>query len=207
MVVVDSCSTDRTLTLLRESSLYKRSPNSVKILQTAIQARGAKLKIGLENSSGERFLFHHPRSIPERDGIQYLIECDTIPEWGGFKHAFDLQHPLLRFTSFYSNHIRAGIKSIFYLDHCIFAEREILKKIEFPVTEIFEDTLLCLRLRKLTKGKLLPFISKTSAIRFEKNGIYFQAFINQLMKLGFFLKIPFPILNKIYERALKLNSK
>ena len=57
------------------------------------------------------------------------------------------------------------------------------------------------------KAQLLPFISTTSAIRFTKNGLWTQALMNQILKLGFHIGVPHDTMNKIYERGLNLNSK
>ena len=73
--------------------------------------------------------------------------------------------------------------------------------------ESLSDTILCLNLKKYHKPILLKENSITSSIRFDKNGYYFQSFLNQLMKIGFYLKIPLPKLNYFYEKSLELNSK
>jgi hypothetical protein len=99
------------------------------------------------------------------------------------------------------------MKSIYYLDHCIFVRRDLLIDIGIPEVEIFEDTILCLNLKKYAKPKLLNKNSITSSIRFDKNGYYFQSFLNQLMKIGFYLNIPLSKLNYFYEKSLELNAK
>lgn len=207
LLVIDSGSIDSTVDIICSSDIYKNFKKNVSIIKTNLKKRGEKLKLGFQKSKGEIILFHHPRSILQKDGIIYLLQNENIPDWGGFTHKFDSEHFILKFTSFYSNFIRAQIKNIFYLDHCIFAKKEILKLIEIPEVEIFEDTLLSQNLKGISKSKLLPYYSTTSSIRFHKNGIYFQSVLNQLMKIGFYCKIPFPILNRLYEKSIELNSK
>ena len=77
----------------------------VKVIPTSFTARGKKLEVGIQNSTGETILLHHPRSFLAPEAIHLLKKNPTT--WGGFTHTFDLKHPLLGFTSFYSNFIRA----------------------------------------------------------------------------------------------------
>ncbi len=173
-------------------------------------SRAARLNLGMRRSQGEIVLFHHPRSWVDTAGIQFLVELskatDRQPCWGGFTHQFDRSHGVLKFTSWYSNRVRSRLWGVLYLDHCIFFDRRLWRA-DLPVVDIFEDTLLSYEFRKLARPLILPYKSTTSAIRFNQNGIYFQAALNQLMKLAFYLRIPHHQLNKIYERSLQLNSK
>jgi hypothetical protein len=129
--------------------------------------------------------------------------------WGGFTHSFDWSHPLLRFTSWYSNHGRRNLWKVLYLDHCLFFPRDVVNEVfPLPPVEIFEDTLLSYRLReKLGKPILLKQKVTTSAIRFKKRGPFRQAFVNQVVKIRFHLGKDFTVLNRFYEKDLDLNSK
>ncbi len=167
--------------------------------------RAERLNLGFEKSKGSMILFYHPRSFVDQQGIQYLLDhCDRIM-WGAFTHKFDHNHPLLKFTSWYSNKVRGNLGGIFYLDHCIFFHRSLWKK-SIPAVEIFEDTLLSRQLKDQQRPILLPFASTTSALRFTKNGFWRQALLNQIMKIGFHLNISHQTMNKIYEKGLNLNS-
>ncbi len=173
------------------------------------KSRAERLNIGFHRSKGSVILFHHPRSFVDPNGIEYLINLSKqqgrSKTWGGFTHQFDASHFLLNFTSWYSNKIRGKKKGVLYLDHCIFFDR-VLWHQDIPHVEIFEDTLLSYHLLKNSKPVILPYISQTSAIRFEKNGIWRQSLMNQVLKLGFFLKVPDVIMNRIYEKGLGLNN-
>ncbi len=173
------------------------------------KSRGERLNIGFHRTTGSVVLFHHPRSFVDPEGIQYLInlsnEHDRKKMWGGFTHTFDKAHALLRFTSWYSNEVRGKRKGVLYLDHCIYFDRELWLN-DIPHVEIFEDTLLSYHLLKNSKPVILPFTSQTSAVRFEKNGVWRQSLMNQVLKLGFFLKVPHQVMNRIYENGVGLNN-
>jgi hypothetical protein len=205
IIIVDYNSTDATISTAK--SYQTKNPN-IQILSTSLNSRAARLNHGIKTARFNLVLLNHPRSVIEKPGIEYLIKNRSKVSWGGFTHQFDVPHPSLNFTSWYSNKIRADIRSIFYLDHCIFAKKSLLEKVGLiPEIDIFEDTEISLLLKKLNKGTRLPFLSKTSAIRFKKNGIFKQVFLNQFLKISYFLKRDHKKMNSSYEKGLDLNSE
>lgn len=179
------------------------------VSNTEGHSRAERLNIGFKRSQGNLLLFHHPRSFVDPQGIQYLIDLSMDPKmnltWGGLTHQFDISHPLLKFTSWYSNNVRGAKNGILYLDHCIFFDRRLWKN-DLPTVDIFEDTILSYEFRKISKPLILPYTSTTSAIRFTRNGVWKQALLNQSLKIAFHLKMSHSMMNKIYEKGLNLNS-
>lgn len=200
LICVDGGSSDNTLELIRKSD--------AKLLMSAHTSRAGRLNDGILASQFELVLLHHPRSVLSADAINHLLERSSDIEWGAFTHRFDRKHPLLRFTSWYSNIVRGDLRNIYYLDHCIFAKKALLMQIGMvPMLDIFEDTELCLALKKIAPSTRLKSISKTSAIRFTSNNIYKQACLNQLMKWQYYLKFSDQKMNKHYEKGLGLNTE
>ena len=107
------------------------------------------------------------------------------------------------------NFIRGDFRKIYYLDHCIFFQKDLVgsDKNFVPDVDIFEDTYLSQKLAKISFPTRLRFTSTTSAIRFQKNGVWRQAILNQILKAGFLLGISKTFMNKVYEKGLNLNSK
>lgn len=167
--------------------------------------RAERLNIGFRRAKGSMILFHHPRSFLLRDAFDRLVERKDQKIWGAFTHRFDISHPLLKFTSFYSNRIRGGRGHIYYLDHCIFFHRDLWKG-DLPAVAIFEDTILSRMLSKSSPPIRLPDISTTSAVRFEKNGVVWQSIMNQILKFGFAIGISDKLMNNFYEKGLRLNE-
>ncbi len=167
-------------------------------------SRGARLQAGVEAASHRMILLHHPRSLLPAEGLRWLAAGAGGSRWGGFTHSFDWDHPLLRFTSWYSNRIRAKQRGIVYLDHCVYFDRRLLKR-PIPAVEIFEDTELSLILRESGPPTLAPFVATTSAVRFRANGPWRQALLNQRMKLSYLLGGSHRRMNARYERGLGLN--
>lgn len=201
VIVVDYQSKDNTLEILKNYPYRVLNSNS--------NGRAHRLNEGIKNAKGELILLHHPRSLIEPKGLEYLSEqASRLTRWGAFTHEFDKKHPLLRFTSFWSNYFRGTIFNVFYLDHCLFAPTKMLREINFiPEVDIFEDTLLSYELRKKSRAIRLAYKSTTSAVRFIQNGILKQAFKNQILKWKFYLGYNDVEMNKGYEKDLNLNSR
>lgn len=201
IIVVDGNSTDGTRDLV--------SKYDVVILDCDSNSRAKRLNQGILAAKTEYIVLHHPRSILTVEGILALSSNFDDYTWGGFSHEFDHAHPMLSFTSWYSNKVRALKKGILYLDHCIFINLEKVPRSSCIVEEvdIFEDTYLSLQLKKISMPIVLPYPSKTSAARFIKNGIYKQSILNQVLKFCFALGLSEEMMNKVYEKGLNFNSK
>jgi len=200
IICVDSSSTDGTIDIIKKYD--------VRIINHPTTSRGERLSVGAKAAKNDLIILHHPRSLIDIFAFDYLIENQTDLQWGAFTHEFDYEHPLLKFTSWYSNFVRGDIKGIYYLDHCFYVKKQLLELIDYlPSIDVFEDTILSKRLLKISRPKRLAFKSKTSAVRFLKTGIWHQLILNLWMKILYYLKTDFKVLNKKYEKNFGLNAK
>lgn len=200
VLIVDCGSSDGSLDLVAQYSNFK-------LIQVAATHRAGRIEAGLKTATGEILFLHHPRSLPDRAGLAWLVEHSAMVGWGAFTHRFDQNHPLLRFTSWYSNRVRGDWRSLFYLDHCLFVSRTLWSRSDvFPQQEIFEDTRFSMILRRRQIPRRLPFVSRTSAQRFRQNGIYHQALLLQATKMAFYLGISPTRINSLYEKGLHFNN-
>jgi glycosyltransferase involved in cell wall biosynthesis len=200
VICVDGGSTDDTISLIEQS-------NS-KLIATDISSRAGRLNEGIKQAEFNRVLLHHPRSLVDIKGIKALTNQTVEIPWGAFTHKFDIQHPLLNFTSWYSNRMRGDKRGVYYLDHCLFAQKQLLLDVGlFPLIDIFEDTEICLKLNEKAKPVRLPYISLTSAVRFQTNGIYRQALKNQYMKCCYYFSGSHKKMNARYEKGIELNTQ
>jgi glycosyltransferase involved in cell wall biosynthesis len=203
LIIVDRSSQDQT----RNDAIQ----HNATIIESKQNTRAGRLNQGIAVANGKIIFLHHPRSIIDIKCIDYLKTHYDYISWGGLTHAFDGCHPFYEFTSWYSNIIRGKFKQVLYLDHCIFFRRDlvsqnILRSHFIPEVDIFEDTLLSYQLQKIGDITIVPFQSKTSTIRFKKNGIFKQALLNQWLKISFLLGGSVRVMNRFYEKKLSLNS-
>jgi hypothetical protein len=197
---VDGGSTDDTVSLIEQFN--------TELITTDISSRAGRLNEGIKQAKFDMVLLHHPRSLMDIEGIKALSKQAAEISWGAFTHQFDVQHPLLSFTSWYSNHIRGDRRGIYYLDHCLFAQKQLLLDVGlFPLIDIFEDTEICLKLNEKAKPIRLPYISQTSAVRFQTKGIYSQALKNQYMKCCYYFSGSDKKMNEQYEKGIELNTQ
>jgi hypothetical protein len=197
LIVVDSS----------ENKEYEFTSNFGSYYYCESNSRAARINLGVARAKGEWVILHHPRSILGPEALAEFRAKESKLSWGGFTHKFDFSHPLLKFTSWYSNFVR-GPRGIIYLDHCIFCKKSDYKKMKaLPEVDIFEDTIISQNLFELLgKPQILKSISLTSAIRFKTNGVFKQAILNQYMKYLFYKNSDHENMNKIYEKKTKLNS-
>lgn len=198
---VDGGSTDGTAALARYAGVpWIAAPG---------RTRAARLNIGMRAARGRWIVCVHPRSLLPPDALAGLDALVDPLAWGGWTHTFDHAHPLLRFTSWYSNRMRADRRSIFYLDHCLFLRRDLVNTLGtelFPDVPIFEDTEASLRLRALGRGVRLPQRVVTSSIRFTRAGVFRQSWRNQCAKLWYRAGLDLVQLNRLYEGRQPLNG-
>lgn len=200
LIAVVSPSTDDTL------SIIERFPD-VEIIKTEAGNRAQRLNVGIAASKGEAVLLHHPATLlPEKVALVQAEQALRSAAWGGFVHSFDMDHWLLRFTSWYSTRQRSQRQRILYLDHCMFARRQVLAEIGgIPNMDIFEDTALSLALARWGAPVIAPGKVVTSARRFRDRGIYRQALLNQLLKLMYLTRQDPKKLNWLYESKSQIN--
>lgn len=203
LICVDNHSTDGTAELLRQ----RARGHGIQVIDLPASNRAQRLNAGIRAASHDRVLLHHPRSLLAVGALDALLAVDASVAWGGFTHAFDRTHPLLAWTSYYSNRIRMDGSGIVYLDHCIFFNRRLLGDTPVPELEIFEDTALSQALRVHGKPLRLPQHAVTSTVRYDKNGVWRQALMNQAMKVGYTFKLDHQRMNAVYERGLRLNNR
>lgn len=183
------------------------------VIKTNSNSRAERINIGINAAQHSLILINHPRSFLSNKAIQKLsnLEIEHRKIWGGFTHQFHHStHPILKFTSFYSNVVRFGLCGIIYLDHCIFFSKNLIAasdKAPVPLADIFEDTLFSRKLLKISKPLRIKEKSCTSPVRFNSNGIWQQSLLNQKLKLKFLFGFSKEKMNEDYEKNLNLNSR
>ncbi|NEQ52571.1 MAG: glycosyltransferase [Leptolyngbya sp. SIO3F4] len=204
LIIVMSPSTDGTYKVITQHP----AAAEFKLIDTDATNRAQRLTIGIQASQGDIVLLHHPATLLPTDALDQVrqVMADETITWGGFRHSFDFDHWLLRFTSWYSTTQRPRFSQILYLDHCIFARREALMTVGgVPDMDIFEDTALSKALSQYGPPYLTPGTIVTSARRFKDRGIYKHAALNQLLKVMYHVGLDPKKMNWLYEGKSQIN--
>ncbi|MGD1951823.1 MAG: glycosyltransferase [Leptolyngbyaceae cyanobacterium] len=204
LIIVMSPSTDGTHDVITQHPVAAEA----KLIYADAANRAQRLTIGIKASQGDIVLLHHPATLLPADALGQIgqVMADKHITWGGFRHSFDMDHWLLRFTSWYSTTQRPRFSRILYLDHCIFAQRTALDKIGgVPDMDIFEDTALSHALSQFGPPCIASGTIVTSARRFRERGVYRHAALNQILKLMYHAKLDPKKMNRLYEGKSQIN--
>lgn len=202
LIAVVSPSQDGTANLLA------RVPQ-MRVIESPTRNRAQRLNVGIAASRGEAIVLHHPATLlPPGDALVQVAQALQDPQlmWGGFRHQFDWDHWLLRYTSWYSTTVRPRWGRVLYLDHCIFVRRSLLHTIGgIPDLDIFEDTALSHKLSRFGAPVVLQGTAITSARRYRHRGVYRQALLNQALKVMYHTGLDPQWMNRLYEHKTQIN--
>lgn len=183
VIVVDGGSQDETVQIARFLG--------VKVVCSAA-GRAHQMNAGAISATGDILLFLHADTrLPT--GFETMVplalaQSGTIA--GAFSLRIDGNMRSLRLVEKMVNWRSRNI-SLPYGDQAIFLKAAVFHDIGgFPDLPIMEDFELMLRLRRLGRIAIVPASVLTSARRWQKLGVVKTTFINQVVIIGYFLRVP-----------------
>lgn len=193
IIVADGGSTDGTVDIVQVAG--------VKIIH-APRGRACQMNAGASASSGDIHLFlHADTELPpgfETPVHDALSRPDTAA--GAFRLAINGDGFGLRFIEKLANW-RAMVLKMPYGDQAIFMTAAMFKGVGgFSELPIMEDVALIRALRQKGRIVILSLPVRTSARRWQKNGVVRTTLINQLILLGFLFGIPSRFLANLYRQ-------
>jgi rSAM/selenodomain-associated transferase 2 len=193
IIIVDGGSSDRTVLFARKRGIRAEQGPA---------GRACQLNHGAACAEGRVLLFLHADTrLPKNFAsplLQALSERDIIA--GAFRLAIEDATPALRFIAFCAN-IRACFLHLPYGDQAIFISKEQFVRLGgFPLLPIMEDYLFIKKAKSHGKIRILTEKATTSGRRWHRLGIVRTTLINQLVVLGFALRISPEKLASLYRR-------
>jgi rSAM/selenodomain-associated transferase 2 len=198
IIVVDGGSIDNTVKLV--------SVLGINIIKSPVSGRAYQMNFGAKIAKGEILFFIHADSKLPENYVNLIHNSLANPNIvaGAFELAIDSKKRQFRIIEKLVNW-RSHILSLPYGDQGIFIKKEIFEELGgFSNLPIMEDFELMRRLQKRGKITIIPAKITTSARRWEKIGIWRTTLINQLIIIGYYLKISPEKLKKLYQE--KTNS-
>ena len=195
IIVLDGGSRDNTVELAQQMG--------VKVFTSPSVGRANQMNFGANLAQGEILLFLHADTLLPKDYPtivrQTLAQPQTIA--GAFSLKIDGKEKGLRLIEMLVN-LRSHFFSLPYGDQAIFLKTSVFQQIGgFPNLPIMEDFELILRLRKQGKIKIASAPVITSARRWQKLGMFKTTLINQLIIIGYFLRVPPTKLRQFYKKT------
>lgn len=191
VIVSDGGSTDKTVNLCKQ---FARVVNSE-------PGRGRQMNAGAKEASGDILLFLHTDTILSegwKDKIVTAMSGENVV-CGAFSLSIDserLSHKIISATA----NIRSRITRIPYGDQGIFIKRSVFEKIGgFKDIPIMEDVDLMRRLKKVGKVVMLKDKVKTSARRWEKEGVIYTTLRNWLLISLYYMGVSPEKLHRFYK--------
>ncbi len=193
VIIVDGGSSDQTVSLARNLGFR---------VETCTSGRGAQLNHGAGRAGGKILLFLHADTELPADFAKPLLHClnETSAIAGAFSLTIQDAGLLLKAICFGAN-LRSRLLQLPYGDQAIFIRRDdFLRLGGFPEAPIMEDFIFIKKVRQEGRITTLPQRVTTSARRWQRLGIIRTTFINQLVILGFYARVPLQKLASWYRR-------
>lgn len=163
IIVVDGDSTDDTARLAAKAG--------ARVIKSG-KGRGRQLQIGGMVATGDVLYFLHADCVPPRDFDRMILDAVRAGyRSGSFKLQFDVAHPILQLTAWFSRFghqwFRAGDESLF-VEKAVFMEAGGYD----PTRAIMEDVEIIPRLKNLAAFTVIQHSIISSARRYITKGIF-----------------------------------
>lgn len=183
VIFVDGGSQDNTIQLIKNAGF--------KVILSPILRRSYQMNLGAENAQGKILLFLHGDTLLPQNYHQIILEVINQKDFilGAFALNIDSKKSIFRLLEMIVN-ARSNYLSLPYGDQGIFLKKNMFEKLgQYPDISLMEDFELVKKAQKYGKIYLAKSAVITSSRRWDKLGIIKTTLINQLIIIGYYLKI------------------
>lgn len=197
IIVVDGGSSDRTTAIVNN---FARDKPHVRLVTSPEKGRAKQMNYGATLATGELLLFlHGDTKLPAN---YQLVIKNTLQQGyilGAFELAIAGKDPGLKVIEWLVN-LRSRFLSLPYGDQALFITKKNFQLLggyqDLPIMEDFE---LVKRAKKRGKIAIAPMPVITSPRRWQKLGVWRTTLINQIVIIGYYLKISPAKLRNLYS--------
>ena len=165
--------------------------------------RAVQQNAAAQHATGEVLLFLHADSRLPTNAVKNITSALSQPAnvAGAFHQQIEAPGWIYRCIEL-GNAWRVRLWSLPYGDQGIFVRREIFERVGgFPQSPLLEDLLLMQQLRRIGQVALIQGPIRTSARRWQQNGVIRQTLKNWWILAAARLGVPLERLRQIYEKT------
>jgi GT2 family glycosyltransferase len=161
------------------------------------------MNTGAAAASGDIFWFLHADTEVPADCVQKIYDVFRDPEVvGGF---FRIRIPSRRFVYRLTDslaHYAGLVLQMRFGDHGFFCRRAVFRDIGgFPELPLMEDAEFFRKLRRRGRTAIISSSLTSSSRRYEQIGAWRLTLTYGVIAVGYFLRVPNPILARIYRKT------
>ena len=180
LVVVDGGSNDES---------WARARPWVDRLVRSAPGRGLQMNAGAQDTTlgpAHGLLFLHADTELPDDALQAMESALNERPWGRFDVQLNARGTTLRLVESMIN-LRSRLSGIATGDQALFVRTDVFEAVGgFPDQALMEDIELSIRLRKIAKPACLRQRVRTSARKWQKNGVWRTIFLMWRLRLAYF---------------------
>ncbi|MGI0483166.1 TIGR04283 family arsenosugar biosynthesis glycosyltransferase [Geminocystis sp. CENA526] len=196
-IFVDGGSQDNTVKLIKQADFQ--------VILSPILRRSYQMNLGADNAQGKILLFLHGDTLLPQNYGQIINDIVNKKDFilGAFALNIDCKKPIFRLLEMMVN-ARSNYLSLPYGDQGIFLKKEVFEQLgKYQDIAIMEDFELVKKAQKYGKIYIAKSAVTTSSRRWNKLGIIKTTLINQLIIMGYYLKISPEKLALFYRQMKK----
>lgn len=163
LIVADASSPDGTAALAKGEGAMVVVPER--------KSRAVQMNAGAARATGDILYFLHADTFPPKGFPGIIIDAITKnTDCGCFRLSFDIDHWFLKLNCWFT---RFNVKYFRWGDQSLFIKSEVFRQSEGFRNDlrVMEDQEYVIRLQKHYLFKVLPFSVRTSARKYQDNGV------------------------------------
>ncbi|MGB1925334.1 MAG: TIGR04283 family arsenosugar biosynthesis glycosyltransferase [Rubripirellula sp.] len=192
VIVVDGGSQDNTVS-------EAITAGATKVVHS-LPGRGVQLNSGaaLVTTSQKVILFLHADNRLHKDCLNQICEQQNVI-WGAFRQNINSRRFIYRIIE-YGNALRVSVRKLPFGDQAIFVRKDVYEKRGgFEEIPLMEDVSFSIKMRRMSKPRLLAGPIEVNCRRWQKKGVLPQTLQNWILQFAYSIGVRPEVLRQWYR--------
>ena len=198
IIISDGGSDDNTVEVAKN--------HGAQVYESPGKGRARQMNFGARKAQGDILYFLHSDTIPPKNFIELITkEIKTNYEAGCFQLKFDIDHPALRFYSWFT---RFDVDVFRFGDQSLFVRKALFQKVGGFREDllVMEDQEIVTRFKKYAQFSVVDEHVVTSARKYQRFGAFRLQLIFSIIVVLFYLEISQEVIANFYKSFLRTGS-